>query len=266
MARSQAKKVALTIAGTDPGGGAGIQADLKTFAALGVYGYSAVTQVIAQNSSTVAAIAPIAPAIIAAQIAIVSRERRPDSIKVGALGSAAAVRIAARTIKELRLPAPIVDPVIVASAGARLLDRSGERALLKTLLPLALLVTPNIAEAEALTGIEVRDQMQMRLAAKRLVETGAKAALVKGGHAGGVESIDVMFDGRRFVEFRARRVEGSGAHGTGCAFSAAIAAYLARGAELEAAVTAAKRYVTAAIRGAFRLGKGRPVLEHFVGR
>jgi hydroxymethylpyrimidine kinase/phosphomethylpyrimidine kinase len=266
MARSQAKRVALTIAGSDPGGGAGIQADLKTFAALGVYGYSAITEVIAQNSAMVGKIAVVAPAMIAAQIEMVARERRPDAIKIGALGNAAAVRVVARRIQELKLPAPVVDPVIVSSARVRLLDRAGERVLVSKLLQLARIVTPNVPEAEALTGMELNDDAQVRAAAKRLVEMGARAAIIKGGHRRGKESVDVMFDGRRFREFRAPKISGGGVHGTGCAFSAAIAAYLARGADLDTAVRGAKRYVTAAMRRAFRLGKGRPVPGHFVKR
>jgi len=265
MARSQVKSVVLTIAGSDPGGGAGIQADLKTFAALGVYGYSAITEVIAQNSSTVGKITVVAPSMIAAQIEIVARERRPDSIKIGALGNAAAVRIVARTIRDLKLTAPVIDPVMVSSAGVRLLDRAGERALVKDLLPIVRVLTPNILEAGALTGMEIADEAQVRTAARRIVEMGTRAVIIKGGHRGSTESVDVMFDGRRFREFRAPRVRGD-VHGTGCAFSAAIAAYLARGADLETAVRSAKRYVTAAIMRAFRLGKGRLLPAHFVAR
>ncbi len=255
----------MTIAGSDPGGGAGIQADLKTFAALGVYGYSVLTEVIAQNSSTVSAVAAVRPTMISRQIEIVASERRPDAVKTGALGTAAAVRAVARAITELRLPAPVVDPVIVSSAGKRLLDPPGERALVKFLLPLVRVVTPNALEAEALTGIRIENDADAKEAAKRLVATGARAAVIKGGHREGVESVDVLFDGRRFYEFRASRVAGKGAHGTGCAFSAAIAAHLALGMDLEEAVRRAKRYVTAALRKSFRLGAGRPLLNHLLG-
>ncbi len=262
--RKHPRIVALTIAGSDPGGGAGIQADLKTFAALGVYGFSALTQVIAQNSSSVRRVAPVAPAMIARQIEVVASERRPDAIKTGALGTAAAVRAVARIIKELRLPAPVVDPVIVSSAGKRLLDRAGERAMVKFLLPIARVITPNLPEAETITGMRIVRDADMKAAAERLIAMGARAAVIKGGHRHGEQSVDVLFDGRRFVEFRTRRVEGPGAHGTGCAFSAAIAACLARGMALEEAVRTAKRYVTAAIKQSFRFGKGRPLLDHFV--
>src|SRR5215831_6265627 len=264
MVNSQARRLVLTIAGSDPGGGAGIQADLKTFAALGVYGYSAITQVIAQNSSMVRDIEPVSPRMIARQVELLVRERRPNEIKVGALGGAPAVRSVARVIEKLRLAAPVVDPVIVSSARVRLLDRAGEAALVRYLMPLARVITPNVAEAEALTGIRIINDSRMRAAAERLVLLGAKAVVIKGGHRGGVESTDLLFDGGRLVWLRAPRIAASAAHGTGCAFSAAIAAFLARGLELEAAVRDAKRYVTAALKGSFKFGRGRPLLEHFV--
>ncbi|HYB90186.1 MAG TPA: bifunctional hydroxymethylpyrimidine kinase/phosphomethylpyrimidine kinase [Candidatus Binataceae bacterium] len=261
------RPVALTIAGSDPGGGAGVQADLKTFAALGVYGYSALTAVIAQNSRAVTRVAPIEPAMVAAQIDAVVRECRPGAVKTGALGSAAVVRAVARAIEEMRLPAPVVDPVIVSSAGVRLLDSAGERALSRYLIPLARVITPNIPEAEALTGIRIDGDAAMRAAARALLAMGARAVVIKGGHREGTsDAADLLYDGRRFVELRAPRIPGGGAHGTGCAFSAAMAAYLARGAELESAVRAAKRYVTAALRRSFRLGSGRAVLDHFPRR
>jgi hydroxymethylpyrimidine/phosphomethylpyrimidine kinase len=264
MAASQAKRIALTIAGSDPGGGAGIQADLKTFAALGIYGYSAITMVIAQNSSTVRDTAPVAPAMIARQIEVVAAERVPDAIKIGALGTDAVVAAVARSIRDLRLPAPVLDPVIVSTAGRRLLNRAGERALVRQLLPLARVITPNIPEAEALTGIRITSDAAMRAAAQLLIAKGARAVVIKGGHQSGKAAVDLFHDGRRFIELRSRRVPGEGAHGTGCAFSAAIAAHLARGADLEAAVRAAKRYITAALKRSFRLGAGRPLLDHFV--
>ena len=265
MVNSQARRVVLTIAGSDPGGGAGIQADLKTFAALGVYGYSAITQVIAQNSSTVRDIQRVSPRMIARQVELLAAERRPDQIKVGALGGAAAVRSVVRVIENLRLAAPVVDPVIVSSSGVRLLDRAGEAALVTYLIPLAKVITPNTAEAQALTGIRITSDEQMRAAAERLVLMGARAVVIKGGHREGSESSDLLFDGHHLRWLRARRIAGAAAHGTGCAFSAAIAAYLARGNELEAAVVNAKRYVTAALKRSFKFGRGRSLLEHFVG-
>ncbi|HVA79434.1 MAG TPA: bifunctional hydroxymethylpyrimidine kinase/phosphomethylpyrimidine kinase [Candidatus Binataceae bacterium] len=262
--------IALTIAGSDPGGGAGIQADLKVFAALGVYGFSALTAVIAQNSSSVERVQAVAPAMVAAQIESVAAERMPHAVKTGALASAGVVRAVARAISDLRLPAPVVDPVIVSSAGVRLLDRAGERAMHRYLLPIARVITPNIAEAEALTRLQIDSDAAIRAAARAIIAMGARAVVITGGHwrkrgdAG--HAIDLFHDGHAFVELRAARVAGGGAHGTGCAFSAAIAASLARGMELEAAVRAAKRYVTAALRRRFRLGAGRALLGHLPPR
>jgi hydroxymethylpyrimidine/phosphomethylpyrimidine kinase len=275
--------VALTIAGSDPGGGAGIQADLKTFAALGVYGYSAITAVIAQNSSTVNRVAPVAPAMIAAQIETLATERRPDAIKTGALGSAGIVNAVADAISRLDLPAPVVDPVLISSAGTRLLEPAGERALLRRLLPLARIVTPNLAEAQALSGVDGASPAALRAMARALGRAGARAVLIKGGHLASrskaaarsraqareespAQSVDLLYDGREFVELRAARIPGGGAHGLGCALSAAIAAYLAQGMDLPAAVRLAKRYVTAALRARFRPGAGRAVLDHFARR
>lgn len=258
------RPIALTIAGSDPGGGAGIQADLKVFAALSVYGYSALTAVIAQNSATVGQMQAITAAIVAAQIEAVAAEKMPNAIKTGALANAPIVRAVARTIGELRLPAPVIDPVILSSAGVRLLDRAGERALRHYLLPLARVITPNLAEAEALAHLRIDSDAAVRVAAREILAMGAQAVVIKGGHRRERDqSVDLLYDGHSFTELRAARVAGGGAHGTGCAFSAAIAASLARGMDLEAAVRAAKRYVTAALRHRFRLGKGRAILDHF---
>ena len=261
------RRIALTIAGSDPGGGAGIQADLKVFAAVGVYGYSALTAVIAQNSSLVGRIQAVSPAIVTAQIEAVAAEKMPDAVKTGALANAAIVRAVARTISALGLPAPVVDPVMVSSAGARLLDRAGERALRSYLVPLARVITPNIAEAEALTHLKIDSAAAIRAAAREIVAIGARAVVIKGGHRRERDqSVDLLYDGRGYIELRAARVAGGGAHGTGCAFSAAIAASLALGMDLESAVRAAKRYVTAALKGRFRLGAGRALLDHFARR
>ncbi len=242
-----------------------MQADLKTFAALGVYGFSALTAIIAQNSGSVRRVAPVDPAIVTAQIETVLSERRPDSLKTGALGSAKIVEAVARAIVRFKLPSPVIDPVLISSAGARLLDHAGERALRRRLLPLARIVTPNLAEAQALSGIKGANGAALREMARALVRAGAPAVLIKGGHVGsaGAQAIDLFHDGRQFMELRAARIAGGGAHGLGCALSAAIAAYLARGLDLEQAIRRAKRYVTAALRASFRLGAGRAVLDHF---
>lgn len=255
----------MTIAGSDPGGGAGIQADLKAFAALGVYGYSVITDVIAQNSSHVARTNPVAPALVIQQIESLAAECIPHSLKTGALANAGVVRVVAREIVKLALPAPVVDPVIVASSGTRLLDPAGQRAIRDLLIPLARIVTPNIAEAEALTAIRIDTEAAIREAARRILAMGARAVVIKGGHRKNADAkaIDLFYDRRHFIELASNRIPGGGAHGTGCAFSAAITAYLARDKDLEDAVRNAKRYVTKALKHRFKLGKGRALLDHF---
>ncbi len=263
--------VALTIAGSDPGGGAGIQADLKTFAALGVYGYSVITDVIAQNSFRVAETNPVAPALVIAQIESLAAECLPRAIKTGALGNAAIVKAVARAIVKLAMPAPVVDPVIIASSGTRLLEAAGERAIRDLLIPLASIVTPNIAEAEAITAIRIDTDVAIREAARRIVAMGARAVVIKRRTSQERRAREREVDRpvlRRAAdspELTSNRIPGGGAHGTGCAFSAAIAAYLARGKNLEEAVRSAKRYVTRALKHRFSLGKGRAVLDHFAG-
>ncbi len=261
----------MTIAGSDPGGGAGLQADLKTFAAHRVYGFSVITAVIAQNSAQVSRVEPVAASLVMEQIATLVDERLPDAIKTGALGNAEIVGAITQAIRDFKLPAPVVDPVLISSSGARLLNADGENVLRSLLLPLARVITPNVPEAEALAGLAIDGPVAMREAARRLRKLGARAVLIKGGHpfAGGADAIgstavDLLYDGRRFTEFSARRIAGDGAHGTGCAFSAAITALLARGEDLEAAVRGAKAFVTRALRNRFILGgPGRALLDHF---
>jgi hydroxymethylpyrimidine/phosphomethylpyrimidine kinase len=261
MSPSKVPPPVLSIAGSDPSGGAGIQADLATFAAYRVHGFSVLTSVIAQNSESVERAEPLTPAMVRAQIECVVAEAMPQAVKTGALGSAAVVRAVARAVSELRMPAPVVDPVMVSSAGVPLLDRGGARALRRFLIPLAKIVTPNIPEAEALTGIRCVSGDAIRAAARELVAMGARAVVIKGGHRAGA-AVDLFHDGSRFVELRAERIAGGGVHGSGCVFSAAIAASLARGRDPLAAVRAAKRYVTAAIRLSYRYS-GRPLPNHF---
>jgi hydroxymethylpyrimidine/phosphomethylpyrimidine kinase len=265
LASSNSKHpVALTIAGSDPGGGAGLQADLKTFAALGVYGYSVITEVIAQNSWKVANVDAMSPDMVEAQLNVLSMESTPRALKTGALGNAAIVKAVARTIERLKLPAPVVDPVIVSSSGALLIGPKGERAMRKKLIPIARIVTPNIAEAEVLSRIRIDSDAAIREAAIKIIKLGARAVVIKGGHRkDGRFATDLFYDGRKFVELKVPRIAGGGAHGTGCAFSAAIAAHLARGASLEDAVRGAKRFVTLALKQSFKLGKGRALLDHF---
>src|SRR5260370_8301058 len=256
--------VALTIGGSGPGGGAGLQADLKTFAALGVYGYSVITEVIAQNSFRVADVENVSPEMVEAQLNTLALECVPRAIKTGALANAAIVKAVARAIERLKLPAPVVDPVIVSSSGALLIGPKGERAIRKRLIPLARIVTPNIAEAEVLSRLRIDSGAAIREAAIKIVKLGARAVVIKGGHRKDNRfATDLFYDGRRFIELKSPRKPGAGAHGTGCAFSAAIPAHLARAASPPAPHPRPKRYSHAPPNQTFKLGKGRALLDHF---
>lgn len=260
----------MTIAGSDPSGGAGLQADLKTFAALKVYGLSVITAVIAQNSAQVSRVQAVEPGMVAAQLETIVAERMPDGLKIGALASAKVAKIVAKSVESLGLPASVLDPVLVASSGTRLLEPAAERILRAQLIPLAAVVTPNIPEAEVLSEIKIDGLAAMRRAAQALHKLGPRAVLIKGGHWPAMlgdghraKAVDLFFDGRRYIEFAAARIPGEGAHGTGCALSAAIAAWLARGFDLETAIRRAKRFMTRALKNTLMLGNGRYVLDHF---
>ena len=255
-------KVALTIAGSDSGGGAGIQADLRTFAAHGVHGASAITAVTAQNTVAVVDTVALEPRMVTAQIEAVASDIPVAAVKTGMLANRAIVEAVAEAIARRRLPHLVVDPVMVAKSGDRLLDAAAEGAYAERLLPLAEVVTPNLAEAEALLGRRVRSLEEMAEAARALLERGPRAVVVKGGHLAG-EPVDVFFDGRRMEELWAPRIPTRNTHGTGCTFSAAIAARLALDQELLEAVQGAKHYLTEAIRGAYALGKGAGPVDHF---
>jgi len=255
-------KVALTIAGSDSGGGAGIQADLRTFAAHGVHGASAITAVTAQNTVAVVDTVALEPRMVTAQIEAVASDIPVAAVKTGMLANRAIVEAVAEAVARRRLPHLVVDPVMVAKSGDRLLDAAAEGAYAERLLPLAEVVTPNLAEAEALLGRRVRSLEEMAEAARALLERGPRAVVVKGGHLAG-EPVDVFFDGRRMEELWAPRIPTRNTHGTGCTFSAAIAARLALDQELLEAVQGAKHYLTEAIRGAYTLGKGAGPVDHF---
>src|SRR5512138_1272528 len=229
-------RTALTIAGTDSGGGAGIQADLKTFAAHGVYGLSVITAVTAQNTQGVSAVQVLKPATVLNQIGAVITDFQVAALKTGMLANATLVEAVARAIRSARLGPLVVDPVMVAKSGDRLLDERAVAALAGELLPLAALVTPNLPEAEVLTGMPVRTLEDQREAARRIVGMGARAVVVKGGHADAAEIVDVLLDGQSFTEFRIERVPGTSTHGTGCTFSAAITAHLALGRGIHEAI------------------------------
>lgn len=255
---------ALTIAGSDPGGGAGIQADLKTFTALGVYGMAVITAVTAQNTLGVSGVYPLTPDQVAAQIDAVLSDIGADAAKTGMLFDASIIEIVADRVQRWGVRHLVVDPVLVAKGGQRLLKPEAEAALRERLLPLAALVTPNLPEAAALTGLPVRDREGMVAAARRLVAMGARAALVKGGHLEDGTADDLLYDGQTYTWLPGERVQTRHTHGTGCTLSAAITAGLAQGLSLLAAVRRAKAYVVAAIRHAPGLGAGHGPLNHLV--
>lgn len=259
--------VALTIAGSDSGGGAGIQADLKTFAAYGVYGTCAITAVTAQNTRGVSMVQALVPSLVVAQIDAVVSDLGARATKIGMLANAGIITAVADALSRHHLTHIVLDPVMVAKGGDHLLDPGAVSALCERLLPLADVVTPNAPEAEVLTGLTIRTVEDQRQAAARLVALGARSAVVKGGHLAG-PAIDVWHDGSRAVEFSAARIDTLHTHGTGCTFSSAIAAGLALGLDPETAIRQAKDYVTGAIRHAPGLGGGHGPLGHFwkVGR
>jgi hydroxymethylpyrimidine/phosphomethylpyrimidine kinase len=257
-------KVALTIAGSDSGGGAGIQADLKTFAAFGVYGTSAITAVTAQNTRAVTAVQEIDPKVVAAQIEAVAADFPVAAVKTGMLASAPIVEAVAAAIQRLALPHVVIDPVMVSKSGALLLRSDAMEAVRLRLLPLAEMVTPNIPEAERLSGVTISDEATAREAARRIAAHGARTVLVKGGHAAGAESVDLFHDGRIFESFRGPRLATRNTHGTGCTLSAAIAALLALGSSPLEAAFRAKAWLHDAIRAAPGLGGGSGPVDHFV--
>jgi len=255
-------KRALTVAGSDSGGGAGLQADLKTFAAFGVYGTSAVTAITAQNTVAVTRIQEVDPEVVAAQIDAVATDIGIDAAKTGMLRSAAIIEVVAAAFGRHAVPHLVVDPVMVSKSGAVLLRDDALPVLIHRLLPLAEVVTPNLPEAARLTGIGVDTPDSRRDAARRLLDMGPKVVVIKGGHAAGPLLVDLYFDGIAFTEIPAERVPTRSTHGTGCTFSAAIAAGLALGLPPLAAVTRARDYVTAALRAAPGIGQGAGPLGH----
>jgi hydroxymethylpyrimidine/phosphomethylpyrimidine kinase len=259
--------VALTIAGSDSGGGAGIQADLKTFAALGVFGTSAVTALTAQNTVGVRGVRVTPAEFVVAQVDAVLDDFAVAAVKTGMLATADIVGAVARLAAAGRLPHLVVDPVMVASSGDRLLEPDAERGYVEALLPHAYLATPNLREAQILLGTPIRTLAEQHAAARALGALGCRAVVVKGGHPvadATAEAVDVVWDGTGAYELRAPRVDTPNTHGTGCTFAAATAAALARGADLREALDLAKAYVSRAVTGgaAWRLGHGHGPLDH----
>ena len=252
---------ALTIAGSDPSGGAGIQADLKTFHQFRVYGTAAITLLTVQNTRGVTRVEVMPPGLIADQISAVVADIPPLAAKTGALGSRAAVETIAELAADFVFPL-VIDPVMISKHGSPLLDADAQAAMSSLLLPRATLITPNLFEAEALSGKPVADLDGMKRAAERLLAMGAKAALIKGGHLNG-DAVDLLLTDQGFQEFRALRIDTPHTHGTGCTYSAAITAGLAVGRDLASAVEEAKCFVTRAIASAPGLGHGAGPLNHF---
>ncbi|MDZ4860364.1 MAG: bifunctional hydroxymethylpyrimidine kinase/phosphomethylpyrimidine kinase [Candidatus Hydrogenedentes bacterium] len=258
---------ALTIAGSDSGGGAGIQADLKTFAALNVYGMSAITSITAQNTVGVAGVHDVPAAFVAQQIDLVVQDIGLDAAKTGMLSNAEIVHAVADAVRRNRIEKLVVDPVMVAKSGDALLQDSARDALNTELLPLAYVVTPNLPEAESLTGMRISTMDDMQHAAKLLHAKGPRFVVIKGGHLTGPEAIDLLYDGTAFQTFSASRIDTKNTHGTGCTFSAAITGLLAKGFSVVASVEGAKAYLTKAIRHALPLGKGHgPLMHHWMSQ
>jgi len=257
-------KIALTIAGSDSGGGAGIQADLKTFHQFGVFGTTVITAVTAQNTRGVLAWNPVPAPLVTGQLASVLEDLPPGALKSGMLGSPEVVSVVADELARRRLPNYVLDPVMVATSGDRLLAPEAEQLVARRLVPLAALVTPNLHEAAALTGQSVRAPDDMERAGRALLGLGARAALVTGGHLADDQIVDVFVTERAVRRFAHPKIDTTSTHGTGCTLSAAIAAGLALGRPMEQAITDAIDFVHRAIAAAPGLGSGHGPLNHFV--
>ncbi len=255
-------RTALTIAGSDSSGGAGVQADLKTFAAHGVYGLSAITAVTAQNTLGIRACDAVSAGLVTAQIEAVVSDIGVHAAKTGMLANVAIVEAVVAAIDELSIPLLVVDPVMVATSGERLADHDAVGAMRSQLLRRAFVVTPNIPEAETLSGIPITTEDARREAARRIFALGPTAVIIKGGHFPSSNIVDLMYDGHRFIEFPTERVAGPSRHGTGCTFAAAVTAQLALGHPLSDAIPRAQRYVAGAIRAAPAIGQGMGPMDH----
>lgn len=258
----QAPHTAMTIAGSDSGAGAGIQADLKTFAALGVYGTSVLTAITAQNTKGVFAVAEVPEEVIALQIDVVMEDIGADAIKTGMLSDASIVRTVADRLEAWGVPALVVDPVMVAKGGHPLLHKRAVKALKEVLLPQAMIVTPNVPEAEILSGLTVDSVETAKEAARVIAALGPRYVIVKGGHLSG-DATDIVYDGTVFTELTAERIDTKNTHGTGCTYSAAITAYLALGVPPLEAIERAKIWLTEAIRASYSIGDGQSPVDHF---
>lgn len=256
-------KVALTIAGSDSSGGAGIQADLKTFQAHGVFGMSAVTAVTVQNTQKVYDVQEIHPRLVHDQIVCLFDDTEIHAVKIGMVSSIELIREIARALTAVTPPAVVLDPVMISKSGYRLLNHDAQGELVQSLFPLADVITPNIYEAETLVGKKIQHVEEMKSAAVKLLQLGAKTVVVKGGHLGEYLATDILYDGREFKQLQSRRVDTKNTHGTGCTFSSAIAANLALGKTFFEAVALAKTYITGAIEHSLSIGQGHGPTHHF---
>ena len=262
-AKDATPRIALTIAGSDSGGGAGIQADLKTFHRFGVYGTSALTLITAQNTVRVWEVHLLQPELVAKQIEVVAGDFEVHAAKTGALGSAELIEVVAAAVEEHAVPNLVVDPVMISKHGDPLLPKGAVDVLRSRLFPRAALVTPNLHEAAELLGGAVESEEQMQDAARAVCDLGAAAVLVKGGQLPGKEAVDLFYDGAAFVRLAAPRIDTPHTHGTGCTYSAAITALLARGETLADAVRQAKDFISRAIASAPGLGHGHGPVDHW---
>lgn len=256
-------KTALTIAGSDSSGGAGIQADIKAMSANGVFAMSAITAITAQNTQGVFGIQDISPEMIEGQIKAIFDDINVDAIKIGMVSKIESIKAISKALKNVNnLPPIVLDPVMVSTSKCKLLSDDAKETLINELFPLAALITPNLPEAEEILGVEITNVEEMENACKELIKLGAKNVLVKGGHLEG-DATDVLYDGERFTYLKHERLNNKHTHGTGCTLSSAIAAGLAKGMNIEEAVKEGKRYVTVAIEHGFKLGKGIGPTNHF---
>ncbi len=252
----------LTIAGSDSSGGAGIQADLKTFSAHKVFGMSVITAVTAQSTRGVFAVQDIDPEIIKKQIEAVFEDIPVHGIKIGMVSKTETIKIIAKTLKQYPHNNLVVDPVMISKSGFDLLQPDAKAALIEYLLPMATIVTPNLSEAEEISGIKIQNLCDMKIAAKKIHEMGPRYVLVKGGHLDG-DAVDVLFDGTIYKHYTSKRIETKNTHGTGCTLSSAIAANLGKGNDIHKAVESAKAYITTAIEHSFSIGRGPGPVHHF---
>jgi hydroxymethylpyrimidine/phosphomethylpyrimidine kinase len=255
-------KVVLTISGFDPCSGAGITADVKTAAAHGCYGAACITALTVQSTVAVRRVVPVSGDIVRQTFEELTADLPIAAVRIGMLGSGEVAEAVAECLARGGVGAVVLDPILLSSSGAELLDPPGVEVLKRRLLPLATVVTPNLDEASALTGVVVRNLSEMKLAAEHLHRLGARAVVVKGGHLKGAETLDLLSVAGQFLEFRGPRLQSTATHGTGCAFATALACNLARGAPLEVAVGRAKSYVSTAIAQAYPLGRGRGPMNH----